>query len=89
FEEIHTDFMTALNGYFSAVQERSAHFLKTKLQGGGVDASNYPIVYDNSWQHLKILDWDLPLDNRIDPMIDWIHKFQELAEQRFQRPVGQ
>jgi len=88
FGEVHADFMAALLEYISAVQERSDHFLRTKRQGGGVDASNYPVVYDNSWQHFEILDWDLPLDNRTDPMIEWIHRFQRFAEREFQRPLA-
>lgn len=80
FEQVHADFMAALSDYVSAVRKRSDHFMRTKLQGGGVDASNYPVVYDNSWQHFKIVAWDLPLDDHPDPMIQWIHGFQRFVE---------
>ncbi len=88
FEQLHEDFMSALSRYVPSVEERSAYFMKTKYLGGGVDAKYYRIVYDNSWQHFEIQDWDLPIDHRIDPMIDWVHELQKTAETSFHRPFG-
>ncbi|MGC2528616.1 MAG: hypothetical protein WA639_12770 [Candidatus Acidiferrum sp.] len=88
FDQLHRDFMTALSNYVLEVQERSAYFIRTKFLGGGVDASNYPIVYDNSWEHFEIIDWDIPIENRTDPMIRWVHELQKFAEERFHRTFG-
>ncbi|HUJ31705.1 MAG TPA: hypothetical protein VLY23_10530 [Candidatus Acidoferrum sp.] len=88
FEELHGHFMTALTGYIRSVSERSAYFMRTDIMGGGVDASYYAIVYDNSWQHLEIEDWDLPIDHQTDPMIAWVHEFVKFADSAFGRPIA-
>jgi hypothetical protein len=59
-----------------------------QLSGGGVDASYYTIMYDNSWEHLEIDELDLPLDGQTSPMIKWVHDFQKLVEQTFHVSIG-
>jgi hypothetical protein len=88
FEQLHTDFLAALTGYLSTVRERSAYYMATSYVGGGVDASNFSIVYDNSWEHFKILEWDLPVNGQVTPMIKWVHEFRSVAEQAFHRALG-
>jgi hypothetical protein len=83
FERMHSVFMTALSEYFSTVRERSWYYLANNRVGGGVDASSYPIVYDNSWESLKIDEWDLPINGQKTSMIKWVHQFQREVEQAF------
>jgi len=83
FEQMHSTFMTALSDYFSTVRERSAYFLAKKRVGGGVDASGYVIIYNNSWEHLKIDELDLPINGQTTSMIKWVHEFQREVEQAF------
>ncbi|MHB8525931.1 MAG: hypothetical protein ACYDD2_07230 [Candidatus Acidiferrales bacterium] len=85
FEQLHKDFMDALTSYVFTVQGRSAVFMAHKLQGGGVDASIYPIVYDNSWEHFKIDEWDLPVNGQTTSMIKWVHELKRFAEGSFHR----
>ena len=58
------------------------------LQGGGVDAGGYHIVYDNSWEHLEIDELDLPVNGEPSPIIKWIHEFQSVVEQAGHRSRG-
>ncbi len=83
FEQVHEHFMTALTGYVSTVQERSAFFMARSIMGGGVDVSRYPIVYDNSWEHFEIEELDLPIRGKTTPMMEWVHEFRNLAGQSF------
>ena len=87
FEQLHKDFITALTDYVSTVRERSAHFMSKRSQGGGVDASIYPVVYDNSWEHLKIEEWDLPVNGKPSPIIKWVHELQSVAQLTFHRAI--
>jgi hypothetical protein len=88
FEQLHNDFLTALSQYVSTVQERSNYFMATRFMGGGVDGSQYRIVYDNSWEHFEIEEWDLPINGQTRSMIQWVRQFQGVAEQSFQRTFG-
>ena len=88
FEILHKDFITALSQYVSTVTERSARFMATRLQGLPLDASYYPIVYDNTWEHFEITAWDVPIDGQTDPMIRWVRELQDVAEHSFKRPFG-
>ncbi|MFZ0277105.1 MAG: hypothetical protein WA254_17140 [Candidatus Sulfotelmatobacter sp.] len=88
FERLHGDFLAALTEYISTIRERSAYFMAKGLQGGGVDASGYRIVYDNSWEHVEIHELDLPIDGQPSPMIKWVREFQSAAEQTFHRQLG-
>lgn len=88
FEHLHGDFLSALTEYVSTVRERSAYFLMKGVQGGGVDASGYRIVYDNSWEHVEIHELDLPIDGQRSPMIKWVREFQTTAEKTFHVALG-
>jgi hypothetical protein len=88
FEQLHRDFATALSQYVTLVAERSSYFMKTQGHGGGVDASSYPIVYDNSWEHFTIQEWDLPVGGQTTPMIKWVHELQKFAEGQFHISLG-
>jgi hypothetical protein len=44
-----------------------------------VDASQYPIVYDNTLEHLEIEAWELPINGETDSMIKWVHELQDVA----------
>jgi hypothetical protein len=88
FEQLHKDFIASLTDYVSTVRERSAYFMATTGIGGGVDAAIYPIVYDNSWEHFEIEEWDLPINGQPGPMIKWLREFQSVAEQTFPKSFG-
>lgn len=88
FERLNGDFLSALTEYVSTVRERSAYFLTKGLKGGGVDASGYRIVYDNSWEHFEIHELDLPIDGQPSPMIKWVRDFQVIAEKAFHVALG-
>jgi hypothetical protein len=88
FERLHTDFMTALAQYASGVQKKSAYFLATRAEAFYLDASDYTIVYDNTYQHFQIQAPDVPDDHKVDPMIEWVHELQKAAEDSFHRPFG-
>ena len=49
FDQLHAKFMLVLTQYLSTVRERSNYYLEKNRSGGGVDASEYVIEYDNSW----------------------------------------
>jgi hypothetical protein len=83
FEQMHSAFMIALSEYFSTVRERSAYYLAKNRIGGGVDASGYVIIYNNSWEYLKIDEWNLPINGQTTSMIQWVHEFQRKVEQAF------
>jgi hypothetical protein len=83
FEQMHSAFMTALSEYFSTVRERSSYFLAKNRVGGGVDAFGYTIIYNNSWEYLKIDEMDLPINGQTTSMIKWVHQFQREVEQAF------
>jgi hypothetical protein len=83
FEQLHGEFMTALTDYVSTIRERASYFMATTRMGGGVDASVYTIVYDNSWQHIKIDEWDLPINGQITAMMKWVREFRSVAEGDF------
>jgi hypothetical protein len=89
FDRLHTDFMKALSQYVESVQERSRYFMAAKRYGGGVDASRYLIVYDNSWQHLEIDEWNLPINGKTTSMINFVKLLKSDAEQRFGRTLGE
>jgi hypothetical protein len=88
FVHLHADFMAALTSYISTVRERADHFMTKQISGGGVDASYYTIMYDNSWEHLEINELDLPLDGQTSPMIKWVHDFQKQVERTFHVSIG-
>lgn len=89
FDQLHGDFLTAATEYLSTVRERSSYFMATTMSGFAVDASNYPIVYDNSWEHFKIVEWNLPINGHTSPMVRWVHEFQTVAEQTFHGSLDQ
>ncbi|MGA7367060.1 MAG: hypothetical protein WA424_13795 [Candidatus Sulfotelmatobacter sp.] len=88
FEQLHKDLMGALADYVSTVRERSAYFMTTNYMSFPIDAGAYTIVYDNTWEHFRIEEVDLPINGQTKPMIKWVHEFQNLAEQTFHRSLG-
>ncbi len=88
FEQLHNDFLAALTGYASQVRERSAYFMATNYASSPIDAGAYTLVYDNSWEHLRIEEVDLPINGQTRPMIKWVHELKNVAEQTFHRAIG-
>jgi hypothetical protein len=88
FEQLHKDLMGALADYVSTVRERSAYFMTTNYMSFPIDAGAYTIVYDNTWEHFRIEEVDLPINGQTKPMIKWVHDFQNVAEQTFHRSLG-
>ena len=88
FEKLHEHFLAALTAYIRSVSERSSYFMRTGFQGGGVDASTSQIVYDNSWQHLEITEWNLPIEGRTTPMNKWVQEFSLFADGTFQHHIA-
>jgi len=88
FGKLHDDFLTALSQYVSTVREGSTSFMATGLMRFPVDASQYTIVYDNSWEHLEIKEWDLPINGQTSSMMQWVRQLQDVAEHSFQRHFG-
>jgi len=83
FQHLHGEFLTSLAEYASTVRERSDYFMATGLMGFPVDASKFEVIYDNSRQHFKIDEWDLPIDGHTSPIIKWVHELQGVAEEKF------
>jgi hypothetical protein len=88
FDLLHRDFMKASAEYVSRVGERSSYFMATNLGAVYLDASYYPIVYDNTYEHFEIKAWNVPIDHQKDPVVEWVHELQNFAEERFHRPIG-
>jgi hypothetical protein len=87
FEQLHSSFMTALSQYSSLVRERSSYFMATMNFEIPLDASRYTIVYDNSWEHLKIEELDLPINGHTTSMIKWARAFKKTVEETFPSDV--
>ena len=86
FEKIHRDFTEALSHYVAKTQDRYDGLIATRLRVVHLDAEGYSIVYDNSYEHLELVVWNMN-DQPINPMLSWVHQLQALAEEKFMRPV--
>jgi hypothetical protein len=86
FAQIHNDFMKALTQYVAKIRERFDPLMATKMSAVYVDASYYPIVYDNAYEHAEVEPWDVPDNGVVSPMINWVHQLQKLVEDSFHRP---
>ena len=84
---MHGDFLVALSEYVSNTKERSKWMMETRLSGIYLDAWSFSIVYDNHTQHIQLVAWDVAEENnKLDPIANWGHELQKLAEESFHRP---
>ncbi|MGB2677251.1 MAG: hypothetical protein WAN12_09230 [Candidatus Acidiferrum sp.] len=87
FAKMHGDFLVALSEYVSNTKERSKWMMETRLSGIYLDAWSFSIVYDNHTQHIQLVAWDVAEENnKLDPIANWGHELQKLAEESFHRP---
>jgi hypothetical protein len=84
FEQIHRDFTEALSHYVARIQNRYGGIIATRLFVVHLDSEGYSIVYDNSYEHLQLEVWNMN-DEPNNPMLDWVHGFKRLAEEKFKR----
>lgn len=80
FAQIHRGFTNALAEYASRAQLRYG----TTMTVIHLDASSFPIVYDNSHEHVEVQVWDDPKEDK--PLLAWIEQLERLAKESFHRP---
>lgn len=88
FAQLRRDFTSALAQYAAKMQDRYGSMISTRSYVIHLDSEGYLIVYDNSHDHLNLEAWNENEDHPVSPMIDWVHKLQELAQDSFHQPFG-
>jgi hypothetical protein len=62
FAQLHRDFTKGLSQYGSTIQGRYAGMLATRTWVIHLDAIQYSVIYDNSFEHVELRVWeDIPL----------------------------
>jgi len=88
FAQFHDGFATALAQYVAKIQVRYRPLMSRGMIGSYLDAVNYKIIYDNTYEHNEVNAWDVPENNALNPMAAWVHELQKFAAQTFHRPFG-
>jgi len=85
FANLHRTFTSALMKYTSMMQSRYSSAIENRLSSVHLDAEGYPILYDNSHERVELFAWNESNQRPLNPLINWVHRLQRLAEDRFHR----
>ncbi len=80
FAGIHERLTAALSQYVSSAQKRYDGLTRIIY----VDGYYFPVIYDNSYEHMEFQVWNDPDGDR--SMLEWLDEVETLAEANFHHP---